>query len=340
MKKGVQRIIDQINDGELDDVLELFDNKSDVLIKFLEKNNVLDLIDVFSDDLEDEQNKLLLSLLNSDNKEIRDKYYEKIISLLSDVEKSGDDYYYIPRDIEDLADFFETYSRETSPYDVAKAVLSEDYWEPFWDTTDNVYIDVIEVLNLENRQFLKDRILKLLERKKIELDGTSSEEMELIAAEQGHEDYIEVTSENIDRIIGDEDTMDFLLNSELGDVKNDLENIHQGAYNDAYNNEYYKKVWNELGEYFDGKPEWVQSGKKYVPKLKVTSNIHRIIDDFLSAFEKYGYQDTIGYHGSLLGLIQEITNYGNYDKLSFRIYDYPDSREVDRNINLNFKDYF
>lgn len=336
-----QKIIDNVNDGEIEQYIKYFGSIEN-FIKFLVKTKIIDYIEPFNESLDEHQNLIIWSLLNSGNEEVRQNTYEKIISLLDDVEKSGDEYYYIPDggEIEVLANFFQTYSRDTSPYDVAKAVLSEDYWEPFWDTTYDVYRDVIEELNPENKQILKNKILELLKGKKIELDGSSSDEMELIASEQGHEDYIEVTPENIDRIVNDEDTMDFLLNSELRDIKNDLENIHQGAYNDAYNNEYYGKVWDELSTYFDGRPEWVQSGKKYIPKLKVTKNIHTIIDDYLSAHKNYGYQYSLAYNGTLYRLIDELFDYGDYEKLSFRINDYPDFYNVKKNINLNFKDYF
>lgn len=329
-------IIDKINSGEISSLKPFF-SSIDNLFLFLEKKDLLQYIDVFNDDLEDRQNLVIYYLLNSEHSE---KYYNIIISKLHDVKKEGNDYYMELNDIADLSDFFKSYSRDTSPRDVANSVLNEDYWEPFWDTTNDVYVDVVEDLTEENLHILKNKILEKLKDVKVELDGTSSDEMELIASEQGHDEYLMVTPENIDRIVGDSETMKFLFKNYLDEIESSLYQIHSNAYNDAYNSEYYQKVWDELLTYFDeSKPVWTKIGNKYYPKLKITSKIHSIIDDYFSEYKDYGYGYSIDNMDSLSSLLHELFDNGRYEELSFRIHDYPDNSEVFKNINSIFEDY-
>jgi len=332
-----KKYVDSINDGDYDTLQELIQyiGSLDKVLEFFEKVDVLQLLDPYGPSIDDEQNLILWHQINSKySKEI----YENILSSLSDVEKKEDGYYVTLRDITDLSDLFKGYSRDVSPKDFAKSVLSEDYWEPFWDTTDNVYRDVIEELNDENLKYLKEIILKELEGVEIEINSNSSNEMELIASEQEHDDYLFITQENIDRIVNDEDSMDYLMDYYLEDMKSNLDSIHSNAYNDAYSNEYYEKVWNELGEFFENKTDWVKFGDKYHAHIKI-KDPNQIIYNYLDNFKDYGSNYTIEYYGSIMSLIQELINEGFYEPLSFRIVDYPDGSEVDKNINLIFKDY-
>lgn len=336
MSKLAKQIIEKINNDELDEIFYLFDNDWDILFNFLESKGVLNQIDPFK--LEDNQNAVIKQMLDLPGS---DKLYDKIISRLDDVEKVGDKYYLKVSDLSDLASLFVEYSRDTSPHDIALNVLKEDYWEPFWDTTYDVYSDVIEVLNKENLDVFKNKVLSELKDTKIELDGRSSEEMELIASEQGHDDYLMVTPENIDRIVDDSDSMNYLLDNHLDEIKSDLFSVHSNAYNDAYNSENYHKVWNELLQYFDDtKVEWTKSGNKYTPKLSINKSIKDIIYDYYSLYKNYGVSYTIEWK-YLLNIIEDLMEQEeSHSKLSFRISDYPDYREVEKNINSIFGDYF
>jgi hypothetical protein len=43
----------------------------------------------------------------------------------------------------ELAQLFRE-SRNDSARNAAKAILGEDYWEPYWDTSDDIYVDVMK----------------------------------------------------------------------------------------------------------------------------------------------------------------------------------------------------
>ena len=263
---------------------------------------------------------------------------------LTDIEKKGDEYYLRLRDREEVSDFFQDGGyRDASPRDIVKSVMGEDWWEPYYDTTDDVYRDVVEELNEENLQYFKQRVLDELKDVKIELNGTSSDEMEEIASEQGHDDHFFVTPENIDRIVDDSDTMENLLKYHLYDIRNDLYSIHSQSYNDAFTSEIWEDIMSELSTYFQPEfhTETVKVGDKtkYIEYIKI-NDLQSIINDFLYNYKGSSYyDDRMEYHGSFTGVLAKMMDEGYYDFLDFRVPDYPDSRRIDRNINELFKDY-
>lgn len=328
------QIVNYINNNEFDEIEPYFGDM-ETAIKFLTKKGYIHLIDPFqlSSNL---INPVIYSLLQTD--ETRDGMMKKLIGRLADVSEVDGNYYMVT-DQEDLADWFKAYSRETSPYDVAKAILSDDNWEPYYDTTDDVFRDVVEELNPANLELLKQKILKELENVQIEINGRASSEMEEIASEQGHDEYLLVDKTNIDRIIKDDDTMRYLLRYEIEDIRQELYNIHSNAFNSAYQDEIYDDVWDEIYTYVDSdtKKDWEKWGKGYRLKLKITNHIEQVIDDWFYTYKKYA--DDFDYYGTYKGLIIQLMNDGDYEKLSFRIPEYPDSSKVDRNINEIFRDY-
>ena len=337
MSDKLLKFVNMINNGEIDILEDHFDDMS-VLFELLDKKGYLHLIDPFDTDLGSHHNKVVYAILNSSG-EGSDKLFKRLANSLGDIDEINGEYYLNISELTDLAELFKSYSRDVSPRDVAEKVLGEDYWEAFWDTTDNVYRDVIDELNPQNLEYLKEYILKQLGGKEIELDGSVSDLMEELAQEQTKETSFTVTPQNIDRIVKDEDTMDWLFYDELSDLKSELTNIHSNAYNNAYENEYYRKVWNELGEYVENKPEWFEWGKQHRVRLKLKKNV--LLGVIVSFFGEYkDYNDSFDYYGSFISLLEHLMDTSDdYEYLDFRIGDYPDHREVDKNINEYFKDY-
>lgn len=337
MSDKLLKFVNMINNGEMDSLEDYFDDMS-VLFDVLNKRGYLHLIDPFSVDLGSYHNKVVYKILNSDG-ELSDKLFKKLANSLGDIDEINGEYYLNIRDLKDLADLFRTYSRDVSPRDIAEKVLSDDYWDAFYDTTDNVYRDVVDELNPKNLEYLKEYILKQLGTEEIELDGRSSDLMEELASEQGKETSFNLTPQNIDRVVKDEDTMDWLFKDELDDLKSNLYNIHSNAYNTAYNDEYYRKVWNELGMYIENNPDWFKWGEKYRVRLKLKKGIlFNVINNFFGEYKDYN--DSFDYYGSFISLLEHLMDSSDdYEYLDFRIIDYPDSREVDKNINEIFGEY-
>lgn len=333
MRNSTLKLVNGINNGEIDFYLNHF-NSYDNIFRFLEREDALHLIDFRDNDMSDYINYYLNYMLNvKKDDEIIDEIVEKD---LWDVIKKGDDYYLTISDLTDLADLFKSYGRETSPYDVAKGVLAEDYWEPFYDTVYDIYNDVIDELNEENLNYLKELIIKKIPE--IEVDDDSPE----LLVELSNDGVIKINSQNINQIVGDSKSMDYLLDEYLRDIKSDLYSVHNNAYNSAYTDEYYNKVMDELSTYFDMKnKEWVKREKGYDIHIKINKGeLYNILSDFVSEFKDDSYNNTIEYYSYLLTIIIELMEYSDsYDRLNFGIYDYPDHSLVVKYINEIFGDY-
>ena len=146
-----------------------------------------------------------------------------------------------------------------------------------------------------------------------------------------------ITTENISELLRDEESMKLLLNDDLSDLKQELYSLHNNSYNNAYENEVYGDVMSELERLFVGNITEEQSTKNdrtyYTPYIKIRdfyNDVHR----FLSSFEGSGYnEDNLDYHGSYTEMIKHLMDSEIMDYLDFSIPDYPDYREVEKNIN-------
>lgn len=336
MKNFDKQLIEKINKGDsLDNYYDIFEDMGEIL-EYLKHRDYLHLINPFK--LDDEYQNEVINVLLNDKKSYK-TVMKQIKNILGDVIEENDEYYLIIDRLDELAGLFEDSRSDYSSYDIAKSVLGEDYWEPYWDTTDDVFRDVIEKLNDDNKNYLKQYILKVVRDKSFEIDYDTSEEMELIASEQGHDDYMVINETNIDRVVDDKDTMEYLMNTELGDLEGDLYSIHSNSYNSAYEGEVYRKVWNELHEFIDSdtKISEYRLGNKNRIKLKITNSIDNVILEWISNYD--GHSNTIENEGYYLNLIKNLMDDGVFYVLTIRIPDYPDYRDVTRIINDIFKDY-
>lgn len=319
--------------------IQPFFNTFDNFYKYLKKNGVDS--ELTLKDIPDELFNYYAFLLLQDNPE---KVIDYIVdNTLTDIHKKSDGYYLRLRDREEISEFFKE-TRYENTRDLVKSIMGEDWWEPYYYTTDNVYRDVIEELNSENLKYLKEKILSELKDTQIEINGRASEEMELIASEQGHDDHFFVTSENIDRVVDDEETMEYLLKYELDTINSELYGLHGNAYNTAYTDKVWKDVMDEISTYFEPKfhTETVKVGEKtrYDEYIKI-KDLHQIIYDYLDNYKNSHWNDDLmEYHGSFTGILTKMMDeMSGYDFLDIRIPDYPDSRLVDRYINEMFRDY-
>lgn len=340
----LKQIIQNFNDGDWDDISPIFNRKTTTFLKFLKSKNLLDRIDInqlpeddfpemeFLDSLgildrleyrtvpDEQSNRYLLYMLEKTPSETLKFICD---NLLTDVELRGEDYYLRLRDREELSDFFKDYSRDTSPKDVAKSVLGEDYWEPYWDTTSDVYTDVIEVLDKENLAVISHYIIDRIGNQVLSTYDYDTQFFDQISNESGE---FTITTENVGELLRDEESMKLLLNHDLNDLKQELYSLHNSSYNSAYENEIYSYVMSELERLFVG--NIIED--KYIQIRDFYNDVHK----FLSTFEGSGYNDeNLDYHGSYTGIIKQLMDEDEMEYLDFRIPDYPDHREVDKNIN-------
>ena len=330
---------------DIDDIIERFNNNDFDVTKYfndyetffnmLKKRGLMGEIDPKNaDGGEHWQNEYLLWLYEND----RENYYKWIQTLLDDVVIENGNAYLELSDRGDLARLFCKNDRNGLSRDTVESVLNGDSdWEAHYNTTDNVYRDVIEELTPENDKTLQEYIVNYLTGEQI---SPETSELELIASEQGHPDYVEVNMENVKRIIDDEETMKELLDGKLSDLKNELYSIHSSSYNSAYEDDIYRSIWYELQDYVIGPGEWLSKPHPYKKNTEIQynklplTNFETDINDYLQSNKGYGNSGTLEYHGSFISIMAE-----DRDCLSVNAPDYPDSRKVDKNINEYFKDY-
>ena len=344
MKPHLQEYIDEFNNGEFDDLLKIFGSMEQILT-FFQKQNILNDIDPFDDNLSDYQLEILNYLLNV----LNDKETLRVcISKLDDIVIKDDGYYLYIKDREDLAELFYSGGRDTSARDVAKIVLGEDdMWDRWGNTTDDVYRDVIEELDDKNIEHLKKYMLDVLTNWKIEVDDETPDLFNNMADDEG---IFYLTPENVGDVIRNEESFWYLIDNDyLTDFLSELYSVHSNAYNSAYETEIYNSVTNELETFFDMKTaKWESIPSSYNPEkliehyvLKFNPNeVFNSISKYVADTGNWGYYaNNLDYVTNWLNMMNTFMDNGAEPWLDFRIPEYPSSSLVDKYINEFFPDY-
>lgn len=326
-------LVEKFNNGDLD--VKQYFNDYETFFNILKKRGLMSEIDPNNaTDGEEWQNEYLIWLYHND----KEAFTKWVLSLVNDVVYKDGVYYLDVDDRSELSKLFCDGGRNDISRDTIESILSgESDWEPYWDTTDNVYRDVVEELNEDNLKRLKEYIVENLEGLWIEPETDILSE---IAEEQGNPAQARITYDNVDRVVNSEETMNYLFENELQDLKSELYSVHSNSYNAAYENEVWKSVMSEIGTYFIGNGEFVMRPHRYKKDTQVQNfvipiaNFESDIVGFLEDGKGYGNTGTLEYWGSYLGMMEDWS-----DCLSVHSPDYPDFREVDKNINEMFRDY-
>jgi hypothetical protein len=344
MSEKIKKYVEEFNSGDFE-FLETVFGDIETMLWFFKKNNVLHLIDPFSNDLDEYQTQILDYLLNN----LGDKsMMEYIVSQLSDVEVKDDGYYLQLSDKSDLSSLFKDYSRETSPRDVVKALFNDDNWEHFSNTTDDIYDDVIEELNPENIERLKQHILDTLTNWKIDVEEMQSPDLFIEYADD--EGIFYITPENVGDVIGDKESFMYLLDEDyLPNVTGELYSIHYNAYNQAYESEIYDDVMSELSTFFDvTTSKWITEPSRYdseklIEFYEIKFNPNELVNSikkYVADRNNWGYYSyNIDYIGSWLTLMNSLMDNGEEPWLVFITPDYADWTLTKQYINEIFHDY-
>ena len=327
----IHDLIEKFNDGDTDFIKYI--NDIQTFLRIVNKRGLIGELDPEGKFADEYQNDLLLFYYENDN----EKFWEYVLKFLGDVDIINGVPYLVLGSQGSLAELF------CDDRDMARSTVEEildgDYDMNHWssyDLTDNVYRDVVEELTKENLLHLKDYIIKTLEGQQVDV---RSELLNSIAEQQGNE-YVIVDQSNIDQIVDDEETMKELMDNELSDLKSELYSVYANSYTSAYENELYEDLWNELSSHFDVKKrQWVSRPHTYKKDTEIQKFIVPIVDfegfiiEYLNSNNGYS-NGTLEYWGSYISILKE-----EIRCLSMRVPDYPDSREVDKNINMYFGDY-
>lgn len=327
-----QKIINDFNDGEFD--AELFFGDWNTFFTVLDKRGLISQIDIENTEV---QNSLLIWLYGRDRK----RFHEFVVDQLSDVDIDENGTIYLDLDDRsELSNFFCEGSRNGLSKGYVEDILSgENDLYLFDNTTDSVYRDVIEGLNPKNMKHLREYIVENLKGQKIE---TGTIELEDIAREQGHPEYVTINdSITAQTIIDDKESMNHLLDTYLEDLKSELESIHRNAYNQAYESETYENIFSELQEYINGNGEYYSQPHRFKKdtttqrfRVPVASNFDEIILDYLISNKNRGSRGLLEYWGDYIPIVQD-----EQDCLTVHPPGYADYRQVEDNINEIFTDY-
>ena len=156
----------------------------------------------------------------------------------------------------------------------------------------------------------------------------------------------------------DKDSLEYLINKELDEVRSNLNMIYSSCYGDALADNWYNSLWNELvGEVVDSrdgedysyqKSVWLKDGtrgakKVYGRRYKVTKCLFKLISGWLE--ENKNINDpggnTIEYFGSYINLMKDSMEHGPMDFIRVpRLDEYPDWRNFNKCMNDNVESYF
>ena len=339
-KLTIDDILNKISQGEGDDIVEYMGGLTNVL-RIADMKGALDDVEFWNSPWDEYENVIIYTLLNSKNPEVRKKTLENVKTRLinSDLDVINGEWYLVLNDLSELSGLFIRQNQ-----DEVESVLGEDFWEPFgWNSTDNLYRDVIEELTPQNLEEFKEMFSRDCVGMEVDINtnllDTICDELESCNGSS-----LTITENMIDRIIGDEETMNFLLKRYLDDISANLHNIHSDAYNSAYTNECYDKVWDKLDTWFvRGSTTWKEYKRQDRPPtnkvlIKLTNEIDTVIYDWVYDYQNEGWRDfDMSYHGKYLDVLEKWLDNGD-GKLRVRFPDYP---SISRNlINDTFNNYF
>jgi hypothetical protein len=322
----IDEVIELFNDTELD--VNKYFNDSETFFKIIEKRGRIDDLDLETNYMENDY-LLYLSETNTE------KFREEVAKQISDVTFDGEVPVLQLNDAGDLAKLFCVSRNDISQDTIREILLGEADWDRYWDTTDDVYRDVIEELNEENLKYLYSYIIKNLEGIQIEPE---TELLGEIASSQNTE-YATITMVNVEYVVRDSETMGYLLDNDLSELDSELNSIHSNAYNMAYETAVFREVWGKLDDMFDvEKRKYVYKPHPYKKETQIEvleipiRDFYEPIRDYL--YNNKGTNQTLEYFGNFIDILEE-----NGECLSVWAPDYPNSSEIDKNINEIFGDY-
>jgi hypothetical protein len=323
----IDEVIELFNDTELD--VEKYFNDSDTFFKIMDKRGRIDDLDLENNYME---NDYLLYLAETNTQ----KFREEVAKQISDVRfEEGKEPVLVLRDITDLAKLFCESRNDINQDTIGEILSGEADWDRYWDTTDDVYRDVIEELNEENLKHLYSYIVNSLNGVQVDPE---TELLGEIAAQQ-NTDYATINMENVVSVVNDSETMGYLLDHNLDELDSELNSIHSNAYNMAYETAVYQEVWGKLDEMFDVENrKFVYKPHPYKKETQIEV-LEMSIRDFYTPIKDYlnnskGSSQTLEYFGDFINILVD-----NGDCLSVWAPDYPSHTEIDKNINEIFGDY-
>lgn len=352
LKTVKEIIVDTIienREAEFNILKKTFQNNTDMLYKYLSNRGTLDefMEEIMSDD-DDEIRELHRMVINSFLKVgDSERLYRYTLPAFNDLTLEGDVVTLTLDDKEDIAQFFHK-DRDIS-IDYIKSLLNGDtdpyhYYEDFDRQTLEYLIDD---LNEQNINHLKDIIKNTCLGKKVEYNGNNEILKDVIESDGGL-----ITKDGLDEIYNSDGSMaDFIFyTDEMSNTKDNLSRISNYGNEQAMHDENYDNLYSAIEDFFGDKGEEFDTGRKYKKrssngneytytdydyKLDVTSLYEDVIKWWLEA----DYND-LDYWGSFESMLEEYCGDLSYnDSLRFSHSEYPDGGRFKQIVNEMFFDY-
>ena len=324
----IDLVIQDFNEGDYDLLETAFNGDANAFFNYANKKGKIE--EIIADDYNHNDYENDYSLWVSNNKP---EIFRKIIEdKLSDVTYIDGKWYFITSDRGDLSKLYcddRDIGRNT-----IESILSGEYdSSDYWDSGIDVYDNVIDDLNDQNKQTLIERLLEELKDEEI---LPSTDLLKEIASSQGHDEYVSLDTETLSRIINDKESIKEILPD---DLESELVSLYWSAYNVAYEDELYESIWSELDTIFEGNGEWTQTPSPY-DKNKFTQkfqipfiDLESIVKDYLE--DNLRYKDrTLEYWGNIINIIDD-----THECLRVRVPEYAGWTETKQNINSLYNDY-
>jgi len=311
----MERFIEILNNGtseQLEDLLLYFGSYEN-FFKFLIKRNLIDEVDMESANFGEWGEHIIPIVIKTD----KSKLLPVINYYLEDIEFVGDDVYVFTNDLQDFINSISTDYRNCASAKYVAAYLvgdNPDFFETGLDNIDEA-LEVVGDLNKSNLDHLK----KIMITKLQEVSVDPSTDVLYHIAEQQNNEFPEINEENIDLVIKDKQTLEYLFESELSELGDDLSNLYRSSYDTAMSDEIYNDIIDDLSGYFTDFEE-IKHG---VYRFKVV--------DFWYWFERFVIYE-MRYYMSYVGTLSSAME----KPICFNFPDYPDSRNLKSIIN----DYF
>lgn len=324
----IDLVIQDFNEGDYDLLETAFNGDVNAFFNYANKKGKFE--EIIADDYNHNDYENDYSLWVSINKP---EIFRKLIEdKLSDVTYIDGKWYFITSDRGNLSKLY--CNNRDIGRNTIESILSGEYdSSDYWDSGIDVYDNVIDDLNNQNKQTLIERLLDELKDEEI---TPSTDLLKEIASSQGHDEYVSLDTETLSRIINDKESIKEILPY---DLESELVSLYWSAYNAAYEDELYESIWGELDSIFEGNGEWTQTPSPY-DKNKFTQkfqipfiDLESIVKDYLE--DNLGYKDrTLEYWGNIINIIDD-----THDCLRVRVPEYAGWTETKQNINSLYNDY-
>jgi hypothetical protein len=319
----MEEIINILNNGDeeqIDSLRQYFSDDLNVLFKLLHKRNLIDRIEFTDENISFFGKEFIDFYVDID----KTKLYPIITHLFDDI-KFNDNTPVV--EIWNLSNFISllfSERRNCASNEFIFQVIAGDGIEDYLYNDEDVYYSiryVIEELNPDNLIFLKKTIIDKF--KNIEI-VPETDLLESITQDTG-KSFVILDEQNIDDIIGDKDTLNYLIDEYNYDFWYNIRMLYDTSYFDSLYDEIYKDIIDELGEYFTNIKHNERRGMFYYSFDVV---------DFWYWVKNFTSSDIQYYSYYIDCLSNTIDNHICVD-----VPDYPDSRVLDKMINDHIREY-